>query len=49
MKNPFINGALARLFSTYTAQELEEASLRYTPEEWELIMQAMHKNKGGDK
>ncbi|HKL94390.1 MAG TPA: hypothetical protein VJZ69_03810 [Clostridia bacterium] len=45
MKNPFINGALAKLYLTYTAKELERASIGYTAEAWELIITAMHEMK----
>lgn len=46
MRNSYINTALAKLYLTYNAEELERASKRYTPEVWELIIQAMHKAKG---
>ena len=45
MENLFINGALARLYLTYSPKELERASKRYTAEAWELIITAMHKMK----
>lgn len=45
MNNPFINSALARLYSTYSPKELERASKRYTAEAWELIITAMHEMK----
>lgn len=45
MNNPFINGALAKLYLTYNPKELERASKRYTAEAWELIITAMHEMK----